>query len=379
MDVTNEKPPADATRLSPVPFGDLGRVYLRHRAEIDAAVSEVLASGWYILGQAGEAFEREFAAYCGVAHAVGVGNGTDAIELALRAVGVGPGDAVLTSPLSAAFTALAISRIGAEPQFADIDASTCNLDPAAVEAAITPQTRAILPVHLYGQPAEMDAILEIGRRRNIPVIEDAAQAHGARWRGRRVGGLARAAAFSFYPSKNLGAFGDGGCVTTDDPELAERLRMLRNGGQSARYAHDIIGVNSRLDEMQAAILSVRLRHLDADNARRRAIAARYSEALAGQTRVQAPRVAESAEPVFHLYVVQSDDRDSLAAALASQGLGTGVHYPTCIHAQPAYAYLDAPPCPRAERAASRVLSLPIQPELSDAEVDRVVAALRGLS
>ena len=363
---------------SPVPFGDLGRVYLRHRTEIDAALAEVLASGWYVLGRAGEAFEAAFAAYCEVGYAVGVGNGTDAIELALRALGVGPGDEVISSPLSAAFTALAISRIGAIPVFADLAPGSGNLDPAAVEAAITDRTRALLPVHLYGQPADMDALLAIGRARGIPVVEDAAQAHGARWRGRRVGSLADAAAFSFYPSKNLGAFGDGGAVTTDDPALAERLRMLRNGGQSARYAHDILGVNSRLDELQAAILSVRLRHLDADNARRRAIAARYTAALAGKAGIRPPALDPDAEPVYHLYVIRSGARDALAARLAELGVGTGLHYPTIIPEQPAYAFLDAPPCPEAARAAREVLSLPIQPELTEAEVERVVRALKAL-
>ena len=377
MPDSNPMPHQDSPASS-VPFGDLSRVYTRHRTEIEAALAEVLASGWYVLGQAGEAFESAFATYCEAGFAVGVGNGTDAIELALRALGVGPGDEVISSPLSAAFTALAISRIGAIPVFADLAPGSCNLDPVAVAAAITDRTRALLPVHLYGQPADMDALLAIGRARGIPVVEDAAQAHGARWRGRRVGGLADAAAFSFYPSKNLGAFGDGGAVTTNDPALAERLRMLRNGGQSARYVHDILGANSRLDELQAAILSVRLRHLDADNARRRAIAERYTAALAGKAGIRPPAGSPEAEPVFHLYVIRSAERDALAARLAEAGVGTGLHYPTIIPEQPAYAFLDAPPCPEAATAAREVLSLPIQPELTEAEVERIVRALKAL-
>ncbi len=369
---------ASGERVRKVPFGDLARVYRRHQAEIDAAVGEVLAGGWYILGSAGEAFETAFAEYCGADFAIGVGNGTDAIELALHGLGVGPGDEVITSPLSAAFTALAISRIGATPVFADIEPGSCNIDPEAVAAAITARTRAILPVHLYGQPADMDAILAIGRAHRIPVVEDAAQAHGARWRGRPVGSLAAAAAFSFYPSKNLGAFGDGGAVTTSDPALAERLRMLRNGGQSARYAHELVGVNSRLDEVQAAILSVRLVHLEADNQRRREIAARYDAALAGKSEARPVDRIEGAEPVYHLYVVRAADRDALAERLAAQGIGSGLHYPTPIPEQPAYAHLDAPPCPEASRAAGEVLSLPIQPELSEAEVARVVEVIGAL-
>ncbi len=362
-----------------IPFGDLRRTYARHQAEIDAAVGAVLASGWFILGQRLAAFEADFAAYCGTAHAIGVNSGTDAIALALRAVGVAPGDEVVTAPLSAAFTALAVDQIGATPVFADIDARRFTLDPAAVAAAITPRTRAILPVHLYGQPADLDPILAVARAHGLAVVEDAAQAHGARYRGQRVGGLADAAAFSFYPSKNLGAFGDAGAVTTHDPAIAERVRRLRNGGQSARYRHETLGVNSRLDELQAAILAVRLRHLDADNARRRAIAARYTAALAGAPGITPPAAAADCEPVFHLYVVRAADRDALAAALAARGVETAVHYPTPIHRQPAYAARGIGPLPRAETAAAEVLSLPIFPELTDAEVDAVCAALAAVA
>ena len=361
-----------------VPVGDLRRVYARFRDEIDAAVGETLDSGWYVLGAQGEAFEREFASFCGVDHAVGVGNGTDAIELALRAVGVGAGDEVITSTLSAAFTALAICRIGARPAFVDIDADTYNLDPGLLEAAIGESTRAILPVHLYGQPADMNAIKGIAFARDLPVIEDAAQAHGAAYEGMRTGGLATAAAFSFYPSKNLSAFGDGGAVTTDDAELALRLRMLRNGGQESRYDHRILGVNSRLDELQAAILRVRLRHLEQDNARRRLIASRYTAALAGIAGIRPPHVPDRVTPAFHLYVLRCDDRDDLARSLAEAGVDTAIHYPCCIHRQTAFAWLDAPSCPVAERAVDQILSLPIFPELEDAEVDRVCESLSRL-
>jgi dTDP-3-amino-3,4,6-trideoxy-alpha-D-glucose transaminase len=370
-----------------IPFGDLGRTYRRLQGEIDAAVGSVLGGGWFILGACLAEFERDFARLCEVDHAIGVGNGTDAIALALRAVGVGPGDEVITAPLSAAFSALAISQIGAIPVFADIDPAYFTLDPARIEAAITPRTRAILPVHLYGQPADMDAILAIARLRGLAVVEDAAQAHGARYRGHRVGSLADAAAFSFYPSKNLGAFGDGGMVTTDEPAIAHRVRLLRNGGQSTRYRHEILGVNSRLDELQAAILGVRLRHLDADNDRRRAIAARYTAALTGVAGIVPPAVASQVEPVFHLYVVRAVDRATVAARLDAAGIETAVHYPTPTHRQPAYAELvtggagggrPAADCPEADRAAREVLSIPIYPELTDAEVDGIAAALAGL-
>ncbi|HVL56766.1 MAG TPA: DegT/DnrJ/EryC1/StrS family aminotransferase, partial [Burkholderiaceae bacterium] len=266
-----------------IPFGDLQRTRRRLAREIDAAVAAVLDSGWFVLGREVEAFEREFAQACGARHAIGVGNGTDALALALRAVGVAPGDEVVTTPLSAAFTALAISQIGATPVFADVDARRFTIDPERVAAAVGPRTAAIVPVHLYGQPADMDPILAIARERNVPVVEDCAQAHGARYRGRPVGTMGAAAAWSFYPSKNLGAFGDGGAVSCDDAAIAERVRLLRNGGQPTRYRHEIAGVNSRLDELQAAILRVRLRHLAEDNRRRGEIAARYSAAI-GQRR-----------------------------------------------------------------------------------------------
>lgn len=371
--------PANRDALSsppPIPVGDLARTYHRLRPEIDAAVQAVLASGWFILGRQVAAFEAELAEWLGTRHAVGVGNGTDAIALALRAAGIRPGDEVIVPPLSAAFTALAVNQIGAIPAFADIDPRRYTLDPAAVVAAVTPRTRAILPVHLYGQAADMAPLLEIARERQLLVVEDCAQAHGARYRGQPVGTLGHAATWSFYPSKNLGAFGDGGAVTTDDAAIAERARLLRDGGQPARYQHDMLGVNSRLDELQAAILRVRLRHLDADNARRWVIAQRYTAALAGAADVQPPWVAEDSHHVYHLYVVRSPRRDALAARLAAGGVSTAVHYPTPIHCQAAYGGPAASGShPAAERAAAEVLSLPMFPELTDAEVAAVCAAL----
>jgi len=359
-----------------VPFGDLRRTYARHQPEFDNAIRRVLKRGWFVLGEELAAFETEFAHFCETGHAVGVGNGTEALQLALMAAGIGPGDEVITTPLTAAFTALAISATGATPVFADVNPQTGTVDPPAVEAAITPRTTAIVPVHLYGQPADMDPMRAIAERHSLFLLEDAAQAHGARYKDRSVGTLGHAAAFSFYPSKNLGAFGDGGAVVTADATLAERIRMLRNGGQRTRYAHVLPGINSRLDELQAAILRVRLRYLPDDNERRRAIALRYSEGLAGSG-LTLPVEASYAHHVFHLYVVRSPRRDALAAALRAQGIGTGVHYPTPLHLQEAYHALGgrAGDFPVAEQMACEVLSLPLFPELADADVRRVVAVV----
>lgn len=361
-----------------VPFGDLSRSYRRVRPEVDDAIAGVLERGWFVLGEKLACFEREFASFCEVEYAVGVGNGTDALTLALRAVGVGPGDEVITTPLSAAFTALAISQIGAEVVFADIDRERYTLDPDAVEAAITARTKAVLPVHLYGQPAEMDRLSEVARSHSLALVEDASQAHGARYRGRRAGGLADAAAFSFYPSKNLGAFGDAGAVTTNSAELAEEVRILRDGGQSRRYEHVVRGVNSRLDELQAAVLSIRLRSLDDDNVRRRTIAARYTAAIGAGSGCRAPFVAVDVESVFHLYVVRSANRDQLMRRLGEAGVSTAVHYPTPIHLQPAYGGTSRTgEYPEAESAAREVLSIPLYPELTDDEVELVAGALVG--
>jgi len=359
---------------SSIPLGDLRREYGRMRSEIDAAIERVLRGGWFILGEEGEAFEAEWADYCGVAHTVGVGNGTDAIHLGLRAAGIGPGDEVVVPALTAAFTALAVSLAGATPVFADIDPERYTLDPAAFEAAITPRTAAVIPVHLYGCPAGMDAILEIANQHNLLVLEDAAQAHGACYHGARVGGLGDLAAFSFYPSKNLGAYGDAGAIVTDDAGLAEKARALRHGGQRGTYQHDLLGTNSRLDEIQAAVLRAKLPHLNAWSQRRRVLAARYDAGLGGYEDLALPVVPGDVEHVYHLYVVRTPLRDALRDYLAGAKVTTSVHYPQGVHQQKAYAHLGYEPgsCPNAEMVVSEILSLPIFPQLSDHEVEQVI-------
>ena len=349
--------------------------YLAHKAEIDAAMQTVLDGGRYVLGPETAAFEMEFAAWVGVGHAVGVANGTDALHLALRALGVGHGDEVITVSHTAVATAAAITLAGAVPVLCDIEADTLTLDPALIERLITARTRAIIAVHLYGQAAGMDTILEIAKRRGVPVIEDCAQAHGARYQGRRVGTLGALACFSFYPTKNLGAIGDGGAVVTGDEALGAKLRLLREYGWAERYVSHSEGWNSRLDELQAAILRVKLRYLDADNASRRRIAARYSAELAA-TGLVLPVTRVGSEHVYHLYVVRSDRRDALNAHLQARGIAAGIHYPVPIHLQPAYRSTPPVSLPVTERAAREVLSLPIYPELSDTEVSTVVSAVR---
>ncbi len=342
---------------------------------IREAIERVIARGWFILGPELEAFEAEFAAASGARYAVGVGTGTDAIALALRAAGVKPGDEVITAPLSAAFSALAIQMAGATPVFADIDGDRLTLDPAATEAAITSRTTAIVPVHLYGQPADMPAFDAIARRHNLALIEDACQAHGATSEGRAVGTFGIAGAFSFYPTKNLGALGDGGAMVTNDETLAARLKRLRNGGQTDRYHHVEFGVNSRLDEMQAAILRARLPWLKGWTARRRARASRYRHALAGAPVVVPPE--RDPGHVYHLFPVRTPRRDDLQAYLASRGVGTLVHYPIAIPRQPAFRAVASPPCPAAERASAEVCSLPLHPLLADEDADFVAAALQA--
>ncbi len=359
-----------------IPAGDLRRVYQARQEQFDAAIAAVLAEGRFILGRRLELLEEGFAAYCESAWAIGVGNGTDAIALALQACGVGPGDEVITTAFSAAFTALGIQMAGARPVFADIDPRRFTLAPGELAARLSPRTRAVVPVHLYGQPADMAPILDFARRHGLAVIEDAAQAHGARYQGRRVGSLGHAAAFSFYPTKNMGAFGDAGMVTSSDPEVARRVRLLRDGGQSTRYCHELLGVNSRLDELQAAVLLLRLEHLEADNARRQTIAALYAASLAGQDAVRPPWGADDCEHVYHQFVVRSGERECLAAGLAARGIETAIHYPTPIHLQPAFGgEARRGECPQAERAAREVLSLPIYPELGDEEIATVAKAL----
>jgi dTDP-4-amino-4,6-dideoxygalactose transaminase len=357
-------------------MNDFRRQVASMRAEIDEAVARVLSSGWFILGEEVAAFERAFAAFVGVAHAVGVGNGMDAIQLGLMAHDIGPGDEVITTPNSAFATALAVVRTGARPVFVDIDPDSYTLDARQVEAAITPRTRALLPVHLYGQAAELDALEEIATRHRLVLIGDAAQAHGARFANRDVATFGRATAYSFYPTKNLGAFGDGGAVVTNDAQLAARLRTLRDYGQTHRYHHTENGLNSRLDELHAAILRVKLQHLPAHNARRRAIAARYHAQLSGLP-LALPREKPYGQSVWHLFVIRTPRRDMLSAFLKARGIATLVHYPVILPHQAALKPLDVRGgWPVAERSAAEFLSLPIFPELLDEEVDRVAAGVR---
>lgn len=360
-----------------IPLADLQAQYAAIQPEIDTAISRVLADSSFILGREVRAFEEEFAAYCGAEHCIGCGNGTDALELALEALGVGPGDEVITVSHTFIATAEAISRLGATPVFVDIRPDTQLIDPAAVEAAITPRTRALLPVHLYGQTADLEAILEIARRHGLKVIEDAAQAHGARYRGRRAGSFGDLATFSFYPGKNLGAYGDAGAITTNDPALADWLRRARDHGRQSKYEHQFLARSSRMDGLQGAVLRVKLRHLDAWTEARRHLAARYTERLADLPGVEPVTVAADCEPVYHLYVVRVPERDRVLADLRSRGIDAGVHYPIPLHLQPAYAHLGlgAGSLPETERAAREVLSLPLYPEMGEEAVDRVVAAL----
>ncbi len=339
---------------------------------VEAAIRRVVARGWFVLGPEVEAFEAEFAALSGAGFSVGVGNGTDALALAFRALGIGPGDEVITTPLSAAYTALAILMAGARPVFADLDDERLTLDPRAVEAAVTPRTAAILPVHLYGQPAAMAPLVEIASRHDLAIVEDCCQAHLASCDGRPVGSYGIAAAYSFYPTKNLGALGDAGAITTSDRGLADRLKRLRNGGQSGRYQHVEPGVNSRLDEIQAAVLRARLAFLPRWTARRRALAARYRRALAGG-RITVPRELDPGH-VYHLFPVRGPQRDGLRARLAEAGIETLVHYPVPIPRQPALAAAHPAACPIADRVCREIVSLPLYPSLTDAAVDEVADA-----
>ncbi|MBK6415655.1 DegT/DnrJ/EryC1/StrS family aminotransferase [Thermomonas sp.] len=361
-----------------IPFLDLRAGYDELRPEIDAAISRVLDSGMYILGEEVAAFEREYAAYCGCKHAIGVANGLDALHLALRAMGVGPGDEVIVPSNTYIATWLAVSQCGATPVPVEPVEGTSNLDPALVEAAITSRTKAILPVHLYGQPADLDPILAIAARHGLRVLEDGAQAQGARYKGRRVGGHGDAVAWSFYPGKNLGAYGDAGAITTNDDALAEQLRVLRNYGSRVKYVNDVQGWNSRLDPLQAAVLRVKLAHLDDWNARRRAIAARYLDGLR-DAGVALPEVPDWAEPAWHLFVVRSPRRDALQARLGEAGIGTLIHYPLPPHRQQAYAGLgfSADAFPIANRLADQLLSLPIGPHQSEAATSAVIDAVRA--
>ncbi len=357
-----------------IDFLNLKRVNAPHEAALQAAAARVIASGWYVLGQECEHFEAEFAQWCGVRHAIGVANGLDALHLILRAMDIGPGDEVIVPSNTFIATWLAVSQVGAVPVPVEPRADTANLNPELVEAAITPRTRAILPVHLYGQTAEMAALRTLADRHGLRLIEDAAQAHGARHHGVRAGALGDAAAFSFYPGKNLGALGDGGAVTTNDDTLAARLRQLRNYGSTRKYHHESIGVNSRLDEIQAAMLRVKLPAMDAENAVRQRLAQRYLTGLA-DVNVGLPRTVEGCDPVWHLFVVRVNDRDRVQQALTARGITTLVHYPIACHEQAAYANHSWPALPVASALQHQVLSLPISPVHTEAEVDAVVAAL----
>jgi dTDP-4-amino-4,6-dideoxygalactose transaminase len=363
--------------VSRVPFGDFRAHVAPLRAELDAAIERVLDSGWFILGPEDEAFEKELAVAMGCREVVSVANGTEAIQLALEAIGLGKGDEVITSPLSAAFTALAIERAGGRPVFADLDPKTLNVSPDAVAAKIGPRTRALLPVHLYGHPADLDPLLALAAEHGVALVEDACQAHGALYKGRTAGTLGVLGTHSYYPTKNLGAFGDGGAILVNDASYATRLRQLRNGGQSDRYRHEIAGVNSRLDEMQAAILRVKLRHLPVATERRRLIAAAYDQAFRGLG-LGLPEEQPYARAVYHLYVVRHAQRDALMAALRDDGIGTLIHYPIPLHLQPAFAHLGGREgeLPVAERAAREIFSLPIYPEMTGAQVAAVTSSLR---
>lgn len=353
--------------------------YRAHRDQIQGAMSRVLESGTYILGEEVESFERAFASYCDVTHAVGVANGTDALTLALKALGVGAGDEVITVSYTAVATVAAVLACGATPVLVDVDPRTYTLDPDRVAVAITPRTKAIIAVHLYGQPADMNALIEIARSGRLGIIEDCAQAVGARYLGRRVGCLGDIACFSFYPTKNLGAIGDGGMVITANSELAARVRSLRQYGWDEMRQTREVGINSRLDPLQAAILRAKLQWLDASNERRVAIAKRYGEALAGLPLVL-PATRRGDDHVYHLYVVRCSERDRLQKHLAADGIGSAVHYPIPVHRQRGYAetVVMAPEGLAAtEIFADQILSLPIYPELSDGEVDRVTASIRS--
>ena len=362
--------------MANVPFLDLRAITEEARDALREAAERVFDSGWFILGKEVAAFEREFAASCGAGHCVGVGNGLDALALTLRAFGVGPGDEVIVPSNTYIATWLAVSQTGATPVAVEPDIRTYNIDADRIEAAVTPRTRCILPVHLYGQPADMAPILDIARKHGLRVLEDAAQAHGARYDGQPVGGHGDAVAWSFYPGKNLGALGDAGAVTTDDAALAERLAALRNYGSRVKYHNEIKGWNSRLDEIQAAFLRVKLPRLEAANERRRQIAARYLDAMRG-TGLTLPYVPNWAEPVWHLFVVRHPDRDGLAARLHARGVSTLIHYPVPPHLQPAYAELHGKPgdFPISEKIHREVLSLPIGPTMSEAEIDQVIDAV----
>ena len=362
--------------VQPIPFVDLRAQYDSLSDEVVEAMKAVLARGDFILGNDLEAFEREFASYCDARFSIGVDSGTSALELAFRGYGIGPGDEVITAANTFIATVIAISAVGATPVLVDADPITHTIDVGQIAAAISPRTRAIVPVHLYGQPADMDPIVELARERDLLVIEDACQAHGASYKGRRVGSLGSAAAFSFYPAKNLGAYGDGGAVVTNDERLDRAIRLLRDFGQREKYKHDVIGFNRRLDTVQAAVLRVKLRYLDEWNTARRRHAALYNELLRDEAAVL-PETAAYAQHVWHLYVIRVADRDGLRAALAADGVATGIHYPIPVHLQRPYSGLASGPgsFPVTEACAVELLSLPMFPELTSEAIEKVAASV----
>ncbi len=361
-----------------IPFLDMKSVYAELKPELDAAYARVMESGWFVLGKEVEAFEAEYAAFCGTRYCVGLGNGLEALELVLRAWDIGAGDEVIVPSNTYIATWLAVTAVGAKVVPVEPTPGGPNIDPDRLAAAITARTRAIMPVHLYGEPADMDAIAALANRHGLKVVEDVAQAQGSRVRGRRAGSLGQAGAHSFFPTKNIGAFGDAGAVTTDDPAMADRLRALRNYGSRVKYVNIERGFNSRLDEMQAAFLRVKLRHLDRWNAQRRTVAARYDDMLAGIPGLELPRVPQWAEPVWHLYVVRTARRAELMQALDKAGIGSLIHYPIPPHLQEAYADLGLPKgtFPIAERLAETVLSLPMGPHLEPVSIDTVADMVR---
>jgi len=360
-----------------IPFLDLKAQYAAIKTELDAAVLKVLASGQYVLGDEVAAFEDEFASFCGAGHGVAVNTGTSALHLGLLAAGVGPGDEVVTVPFTFVASAAAIVMAGARPVFVDISPASFTMDPVQLEKAVTHRTKAIVPVHLYGQMADMDAIMAVARRHNIPVVEDACQAHGAGYHGEAAGSMGLSGCFSFYPGKNLGACGEGGIVVTSDPEQAKRMRMLRDWGQEQRYHHLVKGFNYRMDALQGAILRVKLRHLEKWTEARRQIAHRYSALLHDSSIVRPPAELPGRRHVYHIYAVRTRDRDGLRRMLEAEGVQTGLHYPIPVHLQPAHADLGYRPgdFPESEAAAREVLSLPIHPDMSLRQAEQVVAKI----
>jgi dTDP-4-amino-4,6-dideoxygalactose transaminase len=363
-----------------VPFLDLKAQYQSIKPEIDAAISRVLESSQFVLGEEVAGFEREFAKYCGASDCVAVNSGTSALHLALLAAGVGPGDEVITVPFTFVASVAAVLYAGARPVLVDIDPGSFNMDPATIEAAITPRTKALLPVHLYGQTADMDPIMEIAQRHGLVVIEDAAQAHGAKYKGRSAGSIGHIGCFSFYPAKNLGAYGEGGAVTTNNSEYANKVRMLRDWGADRKYHHLLRGYNYRMEGFQGAILRVKLRHLEPWTETRRAFAKKYNQLLA-DCGLTLPVEIPGSRHVYHLYTVRAADRDSLQASLLAEGIQTAVHYATPVHLQPAYADLGygQGSFPQSERAANEVLSLPLYPEISDIQFERVLEVLTTIA